>query len=198
MPNLVQTHRGRAGARPRRPVRQHRARLQLGDRDQDGARATPTGRSPRPASASTSAPRSSSTSSAATPGSRPPRWCWWRPCARSSATAASRKASSATRRSGRGRARPRQPREAHREHAGSSASTPIVAINRFAHRHREEIAAVRSALRARSACRSPPADHFARGGEGAHGAGPGGDGARQAAGRRALHARSTSWPTRSR
>ncbi len=37
LPNLVQTVRRRAGARARRALRQHRARLQLGDRDEAGA-----------------------------------------------------------------------------------------------------------------------------------------------------------------
>ena len=59
--------RGGPGLRPRRAVRQHRPRLQLGPGDPDGAGPRRLRRSPRPASPSTSAPRSSSTSSADPP-----------------------------------------------------------------------------------------------------------------------------------
>jgi hypothetical protein len=92
---------GRAGAQPgadagaharaaaRRAVRQHRARLQLGHGHAHGAASWPTG-SPKPASAPTWAPRSSSTSSAAPPACGRAARCWWPPCARSSCTAACR------------------------------------------------------------------------------------------------------------
>ena len=63
--------RRHAGLHPRRAVRQHRARLQLGARDHDRARSSPTTSSPRRASAPTSAARSSSTSSAARPACSP-------------------------------------------------------------------------------------------------------------------------------
>ncbi len=42
LPNLVQSTRGDSRVRPRRPVRQHRARLQLGPGDADGAGDRPT------------------------------------------------------------------------------------------------------------------------------------------------------------
>jgi hypothetical protein len=61
--------RGRPGAGARRPLRQHRARLQLDDRHQAPGSRWATSCSPRPASAPTWAPRSSSTSSAASAGS---------------------------------------------------------------------------------------------------------------------------------
>ena len=63
--------REQPGVHPRRAVRQHRPRLQLGHGDQARAQARATTWSPRRASAPTSAPRSSSTSSAARPASRP-------------------------------------------------------------------------------------------------------------------------------
>ena len=80
--------REQSGVHPRRPVRQHRARLQLGDRDQDGAEALPTTSSPKPDSARTWARRSSSTSSAASPDCGRASSCWSRRSARSSITAA--------------------------------------------------------------------------------------------------------------
>ena len=63
--------RGRAGVRARRPVREHRARLQLGDGHPRRPCGWPTSWSPRRASARTSARRSSSTSSAASPACVP-------------------------------------------------------------------------------------------------------------------------------
>ena len=57
-PNLVQTLEGTPGARARRPVCEHRARLQLYHRHDYGA-ASPTTSLPRPASAPTWVPRSS-------------------------------------------------------------------------------------------------------------------------------------------
>ena len=69
LPNLVQTDRGRPGARARRALREHRARLQQRPRDARWPLRRADSCSPRRASASTSAPRSSSTSSAAPPGS---------------------------------------------------------------------------------------------------------------------------------
>ena len=57
--------RGRAGVHPLRAVRQHRARLQFGSRDQACARAVRRGAHRRRGSAPISAPKSSSTSSAA-------------------------------------------------------------------------------------------------------------------------------------
>ncbi len=60
--------RGRTGLHPLRPVRQHRPRQQLGDRHPGGPRSA-TASSPRPASAPTWAPRTSSTSSAGSPAS---------------------------------------------------------------------------------------------------------------------------------
>ena len=74
--------RGRAGVRARRPVRQHRPRLQLGDGDPRRPAAGRLSSSPRPASAPTSARRSSSTSSAASPACAPTSRSWWRPCGR--------------------------------------------------------------------------------------------------------------------
>ena len=62
---------GHAGAGARRPVRQHRPRLQLAAGDRRGAEASPTTWSPRPASAPIWARRSSSTSSAGVGGLEP-------------------------------------------------------------------------------------------------------------------------------
>ena len=56
-----------SGVHPRRPVRQHRARLQLGDRHAERRSSSPTTSSPKPASAPISARKNSSTSSAASP-----------------------------------------------------------------------------------------------------------------------------------
>ncbi len=83
--------RGRAGAHPRRTLRQHRSRLQQRPRDPLPRFISRTGRSPRRASAAISARRSSSTSSAAPRDSTPRRWCWWRRCARSRCTAGGRR-----------------------------------------------------------------------------------------------------------
>ena len=81
--------RGRARARPRRAVRQHRPRLQLGHRHQDGAGARRLGRHrgrlrlrPRRREVLRHQVR-------APPASTPPPSCWWPPCAPSSCTAAS-------------------------------------------------------------------------------------------------------------
>ena len=89
--------RRHAGLHPRRPVRQHRARLQLGARDHDRAQARRLRGDGSRASAPISAARSSSTSSAARPGCRPTARCWSPPSARSRCTAASRRRTSRTR-----------------------------------------------------------------------------------------------------
>ena len=69
--------RGRTGLRARRPLRQHRPRVQLGRPRPAPACGWPTSSSRRPASVPTSAPRSSSTSSAASPACAPTsRWSW--------------------------------------------------------------------------------------------------------------------------
>ena len=97
MPNLVQTTRRQPCVRPRRAVCEHRARLQLGDRDHDGAAARRLRGDRGRASVPTWAPRSSSTSSAARPASRPPRRSLSRRCAPSRCTVAWRSQISAGR-----------------------------------------------------------------------------------------------------
>ena len=69
LPNLVQTLEGGPALVHCGPVRQHRPRLQFARRHPARACRSATSSSPRPASAPTSAPRNSSTSSAGSAGS---------------------------------------------------------------------------------------------------------------------------------
>ena len=129
--------RGHARVRPRRPVRQHRARLQLRHRHAHGADARRLRASRRRASAPTWARRSSSTSSAAWRASRPTPWWWWPRCARSRYHGGVPKAELGDENLEAleaGLPNLLQPRGEH--HAGISACPCVVAINRFPTRHR--------------------------------------------------------------
>ena len=95
-PNLVQTLEGNPAFVHGGPFANIAHGCNSVDGHDDGPASSPTTWSPRPASARTSAPRSSSTSSAAPRASRPPPWCSWPPCARSSTTVASPRPSSPT------------------------------------------------------------------------------------------------------
>ena len=148
LPNLVQTLRGRAGVRPRRSVRQHRPRLQLGDRHQDGACLCRLGgdrsglrlRSRRREVLRHQVPPR--------PGSTPRRWCWWRPSGRSSGTGTWRRTTcnvpdpSAVER---GLA---QPAASTSRASALFGESPVVALNRFGTDSDDEIDVVRAACAA--------------------------------------------------
>ena len=158
--------RGRAGARPRRAVRQHRPRLQLGRSPPSWRSPSPTAWSPRPASASTSAPRSSSTSSAATAGLAPAAVvlvATVRALKMHGGVAAGRSSASPTRRRvERGLAN----LEKHVENIRLFGEPPVVALNRFPTDTDEELARRRArAASARRAVRGV-ADVFGDGGAG--------------------------------
>ena len=167
--------REHAGARPRRAVRQHRARQLVDRRRPDRHPHAATTSSPRPASAPTWAPSGSSTSSAGPPGSRPTPPCSSPRSARSRRTPASTTIvagrplpDGAARREPRRGPRRRRPTCASRSRTSgctacrrSSRSTPSPTDHAVrARRRSREIAAE---LGARSPCRT----HFADGGAGA-------------------------------